>query len=101
VPHVPEGLTSVWAQYTVRALDRDGLSRRLAAAGVPTAVYYRKPLHWQQAYAQFPVAEGGCHVAERLSEEVLSLPMHPDLDDATQERIVTAVLDSPERERRR
>jgi dTDP-4-amino-4,6-dideoxygalactose transaminase len=101
VPHVPEGLTSVWAQYTVRALDRDGLSRRLAAAGVPTAVYYRKPLHWQQAYAQFPVAEGGCHVAERLSEEVLSLPMHPDLDDATHERIVTAVLDTPERERRR
>jgi dTDP-4-amino-4,6-dideoxygalactose transaminase len=91
-PTVPAGLTSSWAQYTIR-IDggrRDRTAARLREAGVPTVVYYPRPLHRQPAYAGFPTAPGGLPVSERLSDEVLSLPMHPYLDEATQDRIVEA-----------
>ena len=93
VPTVPEGLASVWAQYTLRLpdFDRDSFIATLKAEGVPTAIYYPAPLHRQAAYAGFPSAEGGLPVAERLAEEVVSLPMHPYLTEAVQDRIVAAV----------
>jgi dTDP-4-amino-4,6-dideoxygalactose transaminase len=94
VPEVPDGLTSVWAAYTVRlpaGLDRDRVAARLKAAGVPTAQYYAKPLHRQTAYRDYPVAGNGLPVSERLAGEVLSLPMHPYLDAAVQDRIVDAL----------
>jgi dTDP-4-amino-4,6-dideoxygalactose transaminase len=94
VPEVPAGLTSVWAQYTIRlpaGYDRDTVAARLKLAGVPTAVYYPKPLHTQTAYRDYPRAGNGLPVSEQLSEEVLSLPMHPYLDEPTQDRIVDAV----------
>jgi dTDP-4-amino-4,6-dideoxygalactose transaminase len=89
-PFLREEASSTWAQYTVRSPDRDAQRKRLAAAGIPTAVYYPRPLHRQTAYRDFPVAEGGCPVAERAATEVLSLPMHPYLDATTQERIAAA-----------
>jgi dTDP-4-amino-4,6-dideoxygalactose transaminase len=91
VPTVVDGATSAWAQYTVRLGDRDGVAARLKAEGVPTAVYYPTPLHMQTAYRAYPVAPGGCPVAERAATEVLSLPMHPYLSAATQEAIARAV----------
>jgi dTDP-4-amino-4,6-dideoxygalactose transaminase len=93
VPIVPDDVTSVWAQYTLRLpnFDRDSFIATLTTEGVPTAIYYPKPLHRQGAYAGFPVAEGGLPVAERLAKEVVSLPMHPYLTEAVQDRIVTAV----------
>jgi len=94
VPEVPEGLTSVWAQYTIRlpaGCDRDALAARLKSAGIPTAVYYPKPLHIQTAYRDYPRAGNGLPVSEQLSAEVLSLPMHPYLDEATQEHIAAAL----------
>ncbi len=93
VPKLARGSTSVWAQYTIRlaAGRRDGLAAALKAQGIPTAVYYPIPLHRQQPYQRFPVAEGGVPVSERLAEEVISLPMHAYLDDATQDRIIEAV----------
>ena len=93
---MPEGLTSVWAQYTLRLAPgrRDALAADLKARGVPTAIYYPKPLHRQQAYRHYPVAEGGLPVSDRLAEEVISLPMHAYLDDATQDRIIGAVRDA-------
>jgi dTDP-4-amino-4,6-dideoxygalactose transaminase len=93
VPRVPAGYTSVWAQYTLRLRPgvRDGLAEKLKASGIPTAVYYPKPLHRQTAYKQFPMADGGLSVSERLADEVISLPMHPYLDAPTQDRIVDAV----------
>jgi dTDP-4-amino-4,6-dideoxygalactose transaminase len=96
VPRVAAGNTSVWAQYTLRVPGghRDGLAAALKARGVPTAIYYPKPLHRQTAYRHFPVAEGGLPVSERLSAEVVSLPMHPYLDEATQARIIAAVGDA-------
>ena len=63
----------------------------LKAAGVPTAIYYAKPLHRQTAYRDYPVAGNGLPVSERLADEVLSLPMHPYLEEAVQDRIVAAV----------
>ena len=58
---------------------------------MPTAIYYPKPLHRQTAYRHFPVGEGGLPVTDKLAGEVISLPMHPYLDPATQDRIVDAV----------
>ncbi len=80
----------VYAQYTIRVADRPAMEKKLKAAGIPTAVHYPLSLHQQPAYADgyrgqsFPVSE-------RLAREVLSLPMHADLDEATQQRIVQAV----------
>jgi dTDP-4-amino-4,6-dideoxygalactose transaminase len=93
VPKLALGSTSVWAQYTIRlpAGRRDELAAALKPQGVPTAVHYPVPLHRQEPYQRFPVAEGGAPVSERLAEEVISLPMHAYLDEATQDRIITAV----------
>jgi dTDP-4-amino-4,6-dideoxygalactose transaminase len=93
VPVVPDGYTSVWAQYTVRLAPgrRDDFARSLQAEGIPTAIYYAKPLHRQTAYRGFPVAAAGLAVSERLADEVISLPMHAYLDEPTQDRIVDAV----------
>jgi UDP-2-acetamido-2-deoxy-ribo-hexuluronate aminotransferase len=93
VPKVAEGCTSVWAQYTLRLKPgrRDPLAAALKAQGIPTAVYYPKPLHKLAAYRNFPLAEGGLPVTDRLAAEVISLPMHAYLDAATQDRIVAAV----------
>ena len=93
VPVVPEGLTSVWAQYTIRLPEgrRDALAVSLKQQGVPTAIYYPKPVHRQTAYRQYPVADNGIPVTDRLAGEVISLPMHPYLDTPTQERIIGAV----------
>ena len=93
VPQVGNDSTSVWAQYTIRLAPgrRDALAAALKAQGIPTAIYYAKPLHRQAAYRGFPVAEGGVPVSERLAEEVISLPMHAYLDQPVQDRIIAAV----------
>jgi dTDP-4-amino-4,6-dideoxygalactose transaminase len=92
VPRVPEGHTSVWAQYTIRLKpgQRDGFANTLKEQGIPTAIYYPKPLHRQTAYKDFPVAGNGLPVSDRIAEEVISLPMHAYLDEATQDRIIDA-----------
>jgi len=93
VPRVPEGHTSVWAQYTIRVEPgrRAALVAALKDDGIPTAIYYPKPLHRQTAYERCPYAEGGLPVSDRLAEEVISLPMHAYLDEPTQDRIIDAV----------
>jgi dTDP-4-amino-4,6-dideoxygalactose transaminase len=90
IPEVPAGLTSVWAQYTVRlpGFNREAFQADLEAAGVPTAVYYPRPLHQQTAYRHYPVAGNGLPVSDRLANEVVSLPMHPYLNEEVQDRIV-------------
>jgi len=93
VPRVGNESTSVWAQYTIRLKpgQRDGLAAALKQQGIPTAIYYTKPLHLQPAYRDSPVAEGGLPVSDRLSQEVISLPMHAYLEPAVQDRIIAAV----------
>ncbi len=93
VPRVPDGYTSVWAQYTIRLPSgaRDGVAAALKAEGIPTAIYYAKPPHLHEAYKRYPMADGGLPVTNRLSHEVISLPMHAYLDEPTQDRIVDAL----------
>lgn len=92
-PVVAEGVSSAWAQYTVRVPDRGEVAARLRAAGVPTAVYYPKPLHEQVAYRDQPFFGTGS--STRAAAEVLSLPMHPylqlDLQDAVVNRLLSAL----------
>ncbi|MEI6628190.1 MAG: DegT/DnrJ/EryC1/StrS aminotransferase family protein [Alphaproteobacteria bacterium] len=79
IPHLMEGVTSAWAQYTVRLpkhINRSKLMVDLKNAGIPTMVYYVKPLHLQTAYKHYPIATGvGLPVCEALANEVLSLAM--------------------------
>jgi dTDP-4-amino-4,6-dideoxygalactose transaminase len=92
VPKLAPGTMSVWAQYTIRlaAGARDAFAGALKAQGIPTAIYYPTPLHRQEPYQRFPVAEGGAPVSDRLAAEVISLPMHGYLDETTQDRIIDA-----------
>jgi dTDP-4-amino-4,6-dideoxygalactose transaminase len=91
VPMLAAGATSVWAQYTLVLPKREKVAALLKTDGVPTAVYYPKPLHQQTAYKHYPVAPGGLAISDRLANSVLSLPMHPYLDAETQERIIKSV----------
>jgi len=93
VPDASNEHSCVWAQYTIRVPGgrRDALAQTLGAQGIPTAQYYPVPSHRQGAYRDYPVAEGGLAVTERLAGEVISLPMHAYLDEGTQDRIVGAV----------
>jgi dTDP-4-amino-4,6-dideoxygalactose transaminase len=93
LPRVGNESTSVWAQYTIRLAPgrRDVLAATLKEQGIPTAIYYAKPLHRQAAYREFPVVDGGVPVSERLAEEVISLPMHAYLEESVQDRIVASV----------
>lgn len=90
-PDVPQGLVSVWAQYTVRVKHRNAFAENMKRLGVPTAIYYATPLHEQTGYRGFPVPEAGLPVSNVLAQDVISLPMHPYLDEQTQDRIIEAV----------
>ncbi|MGC4025958.1 MAG: DegT/DnrJ/EryC1/StrS family aminotransferase, partial [Mesorhizobium sp.] len=93
-PYIPDGQTSVWAQYTLKTAnkaERDALMEKAKTAGVPTVIYYPMPLHQQKAYKDFPRDPKGLSVSEDLSQRVVSLPMHPYLDRETQDRIIDVV----------
>jgi dTDP-4-amino-4,6-dideoxygalactose transaminase len=96
VPAVLDGCVSTWAQYTVRApgKDRGAILARLKDKGVPTAVYYPKPLHRQTAYRHFPVAGNGLPVSDRVAQDVFSLPMHAYLEARVQDRIISEVREA-------
>ena len=85
---------STWAQYTIRLEGRDEVQAALAAQEIPTAIHYPVPMHLQPAYREFGEGPGSLPVSERLSRQVLCLPMHADLDEATATRIARAVRDA-------
>jgi dTDP-4-amino-4,6-dideoxygalactose transaminase len=90
-PKVIHGGVSVWAQYTIETDDRDGLAAALREEGIPTAVHYPIPLHRQTPYSRYPTAPGGLPATDARAARVISLPMHPYLGEADQDRIVAAV----------
>lgn len=95
-PFIPEGLTSVWAQYTLQLPDhinRKELMAKLQEAKIPSVIYYVKPLHMQTAYKDYPCAEEQLPVAEKLADSVLSLPMHPYLEEKVQDYIIEVFHD--------
>ena len=82
IPHLIDGAISAWAQYTIglpRTLDRAEVQHHLKAAGIPTMIYYEKPLHLQRAYEEFPRV-GALSVSEKSAQKVLSLPISQKLD---------------------
>jgi dTDP-4-amino-4,6-dideoxygalactose transaminase len=89
-PVVIEGGVSTWAQYTIEHPDRDGLAAHLKTQGVPSAAYYPMPMHRQDCYAIYP-QPGDLPVSEAKADRVLALPMHPYLDEETQDKIIAAV----------
>jgi dTDP-4-amino-4,6-dideoxygalactose transaminase len=94
-PYVPKGLTSIWAQYTLKTRsseERSALQDRAKTAGVPTVIYYSVPLHRQNAYKSFPTDPLGLGVSEDLAGRVVSLPIHPYLQPEVQQRIVDVVI---------
>jgi UDP-2-acetamido-2-deoxy-ribo-hexuluronate aminotransferase len=93
-PKVPDGYTSAWAQYSVLAESADGRAAyqaKLAAAQIPTGIYYPKPLHLQGAFAPLGYSSGDFPVSESLSQRIFSLPMHPYLSDEDIHAIVGAM----------
>ena len=94
VPQVPEGVKSVWAQYSILASDENHRSRlqaRLKEAHIPTAIYYPKPLHLQTAYRTLGYLEGDFSASEDCSRRILSLPMYPYLSHAEQKQIARTI----------
>lgn len=84
---------SVYAQYTLSVPDREALQAALKAKGIPTAVHYPIPMHLQPAYQHLCCADC-CPVSVDMAHRVVSLPMHPDLDERTQLDIAAAVRES-------
>lgn len=74
-------------------MDRNSLAEALKSQGIPSAVYYRKPLHKQEVFSHLPTAKKSFPVAEEAAEQVISLPFHPYLRETDQNRIISAVLE--------
>ena len=91
-PRVLDGLQSTWAQYTIQVPERDRLAQDLKAKGIPTAIYYPIPMTAQKGYAHYPAAP--VPVSTAIGRHVISLPMHPYLDEKTQDFIIASVLES-------
>jgi UDP-2-acetamido-2-deoxy-ribo-hexuluronate aminotransferase len=92
VPEKPLGVNSAWAQYTIKSSKRDVLQANLKARNVTTAIYYPKPMHQQKAYERYTLPGVSLVVSERLSAEVLSLPMNPYFNNSEAEAVCDAVL---------
>lgn len=96
LPVVPEGFYSSWAQYTIQLSDketRDRLQVELKNAGIPSMVYYPKPMHRQEAFSAFEYDDADFPNTIRLCDTVLSLPMHPYLTDVDIEQVVSVIKD--------
>ncbi len=91
-PIIKDKNVSAWAQYTIVLDDRSNLSEFLKDRGVPSVVYYPKPLHLQSAYSSFPRFPEKLTVSEDLAKSVLSLPMHPYLSSDNQSFITENII---------
>lgn len=97
LPEVRSGFVSSWAQYTVQlpqGTDRAAVQAELKERGIPSMVYYAKPMHHQGAFANTRSAQADCPVTERLCETVLSLPLHPYMTEQQVQKISNAVRDA-------
>ena len=94
-PVVRPDRTSVWAQFTIQVDARDAIAKRLNEAGIPTAVHYPVPLNRQPAYKDACRVVGSLDCSDAVASRVLSLPMHPYFDAATQTHIIDALGRSP------
>ena len=94
-PSVPMGYKSAWAQYSLLARDekhRTELQAKLKDAGIPTAIYYPKPLHLQEAFSGLGYKQGDFPVSEDCASRIFSLPMHPYLKTEDQDKVVKTLF---------
>jgi dTDP-4-amino-4,6-dideoxygalactose transaminase len=91
-PHIPDKYRSIWAQYTLQSNDRDKITSGLKAAGIPSVVYYPRPLHTQSAYSCYPIDQNGLSLSEQIAKRVFSLPMHPYLSEVDQNKVIAELL---------
>lgn len=93
-PHIPQYCKSAWAQYSILAENgsrREIILSMLSKENIPTAIYYPKPLHQQEAFAFLPYKKGDFPVSEDVASRIFSLPMHPYLETKDQEKIVKVI----------
>jgi len=81
LPYVSKKSISSWAQYSIRVKNRDELQNKLKEKGIPTAIHYPMPLHLQESFKYLNLKEGSFPIAEKISKEIISLPMNPYLTD--------------------
>jgi dTDP-4-amino-4,6-dideoxygalactose transaminase len=91
LPHEPDSARAVYHLYVVRVPDREGLQKHLNEVKIDTGIHYPVPLHLQKAYANYGYKLGDFPVTERISAEILSLPMYPQLTQEQQHRVVEEV----------
>src|SRR5580700_1296208 len=96
LPYQPDWAQAVYHLFVVCVRNREQLMKQLSLAGIGTGIHYPIPLHLQRAYNHLGYSNGDFPVSERLSDEVLSLPMGPELTAAQQERVAEEVLKSVE-----
>ena len=97
LPLIPEGFLSSWAQYTIQLKDketRNALQATLKEKGIPSMIYYPKPMHCQEAFEITGEYEFDCSNTAELCDTVLSLPMHPYLTDAEIAEVVDAIAEA-------
>lgn len=95
-PVIPSGYKSAWAQYSILAKDQDhrkNIQAKLKASGIPTAVYYPKPLHLQPAFASLGYKGGDFPVSEDYAKRIFSIPMHPYLSKTDQNKIIALLAE--------
>lgn len=93
-PRVPQSSTSAWALYSILVEDRTKVMTALADGGISAGIYYGRPLHLQDAYGKYGQGSGSLPVTERVSEKILSIPMHPYLEQETIEYICQTLLET-------
>lgn len=93
VPYIPENRLSSWAQYSIIVKRRDHLIKFLKQAKIPTNIYYPIPLHLQKAFNYLGYKEGDLKISEDIAKQIVSLPMHPYLDEKIQKYIVDKVIE--------
>lgn len=91
LPYVPDWADPVWHLYVVQSPQRDAFQRSLTDKGVDSLIHYPIPPHLQQAYAEAGLDKGTFPLAERMADQVLSLPMSPSMDTAAVEEVLQAV----------
>ncbi len=94
VPEIPEGYYSSWAQYTIQLKDeeqRNGLQAYLKGKNIPSMIYYPKAMHRQEAFAGLDTQKTELEITEALCRTVLSLPLHPYMEDAEIAEVCDAV----------
>ena len=94
-PFIAADAYSSWAQYVIilpEASSRADIQTRLSADGIPSAIYYPRPMHTQPPYKRYPVSEGGLAITEYMADHVLALPMHPYLDETVQRNVTDGLI---------